>query len=208
MRGLGVLGGEPLGREDLRAWVQITRPILAADHGFDHLVNAGLTPEVVVGDMDSIRSGIPDHTRHAPDHDQETSDCDKLLIEAERMGLTEVWLACAHGGRIDHLVGTFASALRSSLRVGWALPTESAILLRPGPEVIWSKLEGRRASLLPLMPTLAHADGLQWPIAGQAMALDGFISLSNRILGPLTVRLESGAALLLVERRNEEVLYL
>lgn len=77
--------------------------IIAADHGLDHCLKAGIVPDVAVGDFDSAAVCVPDGVeciRVSPIKD----DTDAFLaaeVAAER-GCDELRFLCALGGRLDH----------------------------------------------------------------------------------------------------------
>ena len=77
--------------------------IIAADGGYDNLVAHGYTPDVLIGDLDSIRSALPDTVRTVR-HPKEKDETDMLLayLEGVRLGYTEFVMLGATGGRLDH----------------------------------------------------------------------------------------------------------
>src|SRR5512135_479753 len=83
--------------------------LIAADGGARWLVDRGLTPQVLVGDMDSVDeatiarlvTGGTEVIRHPREKD--ASDTELALEEAVRRGATEiVLLGALGGGRVDH----------------------------------------------------------------------------------------------------------
>ena len=81
--------------------------IIAADGGYDNLVRRGITPDILIGDFDSIKSFIPDDIRTVR-YPREKDETDMFLsYEAGvKFGYTEFVMLGATGGRLDH---TFAN---------------------------------------------------------------------------------------------------
>lgn len=81
--------------------------IIAADAGYDNLVRYGYTPDIIIGDFDSVRSDIPDELRTIK-YPVEKDETDMFLsYEAGvKLGYTEFVMLGATGGRLDH---TFAN---------------------------------------------------------------------------------------------------
>ena len=86
---------------------QITRDdtdiIIAADGGYDNLTRHGYTPDVLIGDFDSIVSELPEGIRtlrHPTDKDE--TDMFLAYAEGARLGYTEFVMLGATGGRLDH----------------------------------------------------------------------------------------------------------
>ncbi|MCX7800588.1 MAG: thiamine diphosphokinase [Fimbriimonadales bacterium] len=207
-RVLGVLAGESLPADVLRAWCDSATLVLAADGGADRVLAVERRPHRVVGDLDSLserarRLGLD--VRHDPD--QDCSDCDKLLRLAEECGASAVTLACVEGGYLDHLLAVLSSALRSPLSVRLALRTGVAWVLRAPARLQAATSPGRRVSLMPLLRcTGVRLEGVRWRLDGAELDWTGLVSLSNRAESDrIEARLAAGAALLFVQYPAEEV---
>lgn len=83
--------------------------IVAADSGLVLAEAAGLKPDWIIGDMDSL-----DEQRLKPypaeivirhSHDKDFTDTELALALLREKGCDEVWIAGGGGGRIDHLLG-------------------------------------------------------------------------------------------------------
>jgi thiamine pyrophosphokinase len=77
--------------------------IIAADRGFDSLIRHGYTPDLLIGDFDSLKSHIPEGVRTVR-HPEEKDETDMFLAYSEgvKFGYTEFVMLGATGGRLDH----------------------------------------------------------------------------------------------------------
>ena len=77
--------------------------IIAADGGYDALTLRGYTPDLLIGDFDSIASDLPEGIRTLR-HPKEKDETDMFLAYSEgaRLGYTEFVMLGATGGRLDH----------------------------------------------------------------------------------------------------------
>ena len=77
--------------------------IIAADGGYDSLTLRGYTPDVLIGDFDSIKGDMPEGIRTVR-HPKEKDETDMFLAyeEGVRLGYTEFVMLGATGGRLDH----------------------------------------------------------------------------------------------------------
>lgn len=196
-RVLGVLNGGDFPADRLCAWAESAEVVIAADGAADRLLAVGIQPETTIGDMDSISSILP-LRRIIRDPDQDTSDCDKLLNLASRMGYEEITLVGMEGDRLDHTLAALASAARASLGVRVALRTGMAWVIRRGVAV-----DCTRDSIVSLIPLEACTGvtftGVQWPLAEAEISALGLVSLSNRATEErIEVKIRSGAAALFV----------
>jgi thiamine pyrophosphokinase len=201
-RVLGVLGGNDVDNELLRAWATSAEVVYAADSGADRLIALGFSP-IVVGDFDSF-SSLPQssHLRLVQSIDQTTTDCDKLLALVKSDGHMSVTLAATEGDLPDHVLSTYASAMACSIDVQFAFRRGIGVLVRDGASL--RTTPGRRVSLIPLVPcSRVSLEGVAWPLKEAEIEPGGATSISNEAVGKrVTVSLSSGCALLFVETRE------
>lgn len=77
--------------------------IIAADRGLDYALEAGISPDMVVGDFDSAKNAVPsgaETVKFPPEKDY--SDAELAANIALERGFDELRLLCALGGRLDH----------------------------------------------------------------------------------------------------------
>lgn len=88
--------------------------ILAADGGYDSLKKAGYVPDIIVGDMDSIKKipkNIPRLVFPKRKNDTDISLCIKL---AERLNYKKIVLLGISGSRHDHFIANLQLMARYS----------------------------------------------------------------------------------------------
>lgn len=78
--------------------------IIAADGGYNHLKRLRITPNLIIGDADSI-STIPDgieFLKYSPFKDE--TDSFLAAKKAVELGYNEIWFFGCCGGRFDHTI--------------------------------------------------------------------------------------------------------
>lgn len=77
--------------------------VIAADGGYDRCLAENITPDLIIGDFDSIKSGIPENAEYirTPCEKDET-DSYLAACEAVKRGYDELRFFCALGGRLSH----------------------------------------------------------------------------------------------------------
>lgn len=170
-------------------------------------------PEVIIGDMDSIRAEVLDFYAKLgcltidESHDQDTIDLHKcishisnLTPESEKPNLC-ILVTGALGGRFDHEAGNINVLYHfSSLRI-ILLSDDCLIQLLPRThrhEIhIQSSVAGPHCGLIPIgMPSgCSTTSGLKWNLADTEMKFGGLISTSN-IVTEDTVTVQSDSDLL------------
>ena len=202
-RGLLLIGGAGPGKDALALVARGMDLIVAADSGLEPALAAGLSPDLVVGDMDSLSNvslldGFPpSHVLTFPRDKDETDTEIGLRIMKER-GCTEITLAGGGSGRIDHLLGIAALFERSAPPARWLTDYEELRLVQR--EAEFGGWQGCTVSIFPVGKRAArmHSEGLQWPLDGLVFRR-GFGGISNRATAA-RVRISVGVGRLLVIR--------
>ena len=202
---LGVLAGRDMLASQLVKWANEADVILAADAGADILLGIGVVPDWVIGDLDSIQSGT-DCPNVIQIEDQNSTDCDKLLIKAIELGVNQITLACVEGDQLDHMLATLHSAARHPIHVQVALRTGVGRLLISGDRFGIETQLGRRVSLLPLADCEGVSlTGVEWPMVRASLSPLGSTSIGNRaISNQVVAEVVNGVAFLYVERLEDE----
>ena len=175
-------------------------PIVAVDGGARLALEAGLHPDAVIGDFDSIRDEDRAQLDPATLHyieEQETTDFDKAL----RNTRAPVILAAGfHGARIDHHLATLSVLTRHPDRPCILVGPEDVTCLCP-PQITVNLTVGDWVSLFPMRAVQGRSSGLQWPIDGLHFAPDDRVGTSNRAVKPeVTLEMDSPAMLLILPR--------
>ena len=91
--------------------------LIAVDGGFDSLTKAGYTPDVLVGDLDSVKSQIPESVKVLK-YNKEKDETDMFL--AYRLGTkcdyTDFVILGGTGGRLDHTYANLSILLYAKER--------------------------------------------------------------------------------------------
>lgn len=182
--------------------------VVAADSGTDHALAAGLTPESVIGDLDSISpAGLEwahihaEVIAHPPEKD--LTDTELALHHVAEQHPARVILLSGGGDRLDHTMAAFgalgASALAGipSLECWWG--GQYAMVLHGPSRIRRSVAPGSRISLLALQGacTGVSVSGTQWELSNAELsALNGH-GLSNLAVSS-TVRISVSSGVLTV----------
>lgn len=206
--------GELPGLESARALLRPDDLVICADGGTRHAFALGLTPSVVVGDMDSL-------TKEESKRIQETAtqlilfprgknetDLELALDYAVEAGYREIVIAAALGGRLDQTIAgisLLANSRLSTLNVRLDDGVEEIFLCRDQAQV-----RGRRGDLVSLIPwggevTGVVTENLKWPLQSETLYPAKTRGISNEMLGGVaSIKIESGL-LLIVHRRQSPI---
>lgn len=173
----------------------LTGRVVAADSGADWLLAAGIVPERVIGDLDSVSAGTLEtlgEARITRVIEQDSTDFEKCLA---RIKAPLVLGAGFIGGRADHELAAYHGLARFAHRRTILIGPDDAICLAP-PRMEIDLPRGSRFSLFPLARMRARSRGLRWDVDAVRFAPGEKIGTSNEVTGP--VRLETEVPRLLI----------
>jgi thiamine pyrophosphokinase len=185
LKGLVITGGEGLESRELKKLAERADVVVAVDSGLVACEKAGIAPDWIVGDMDSLddigrleKYPLESVIRYRSDKD--FSDTELALSLLWEKGCGEVWLAGGGGGRTDHLLAIRLLFERQKAPDSWFTAGEEIFRLKEGQTCRADVAIGRVVSVFPLAtgPWQAESSGLKWPLDGVCWENGGF-SLSN-----------------------------
>jgi thiamine pyrophosphokinase len=163
--------------------------LVAADSGLISCEAAGITPDWIVGDMDSLDSATrlekysKDKVLYSP-AEKDFTDTELAINLLREKGCSEVWIAGGGGGRLDHLLAIRALFDRELPPDRWFPGSEEILCLMPGRNFSSALAVGTFVSLFPLGggPWQAESTNLKWPLKGLAWER-GSAWISNVVTG-------------------------
>lgn len=199
--------------EAARALLQANDYIVAADGGANHLMEMGILPEIVIGDLDSVDEDTLFELTNAEvkieqyPEDKDETDIELALRYAVDLRPSAILIVGALGGRLDQTLTNL------SLLTDPTLPGID-IRLDDGMEQVFfcrkqADVHGRSGDIVSLIPWHATVEGvttegLQWPLYSETLYPDKSRGVSNVMLtDEASIHIRSGL-LLIVRRRSSE----
>ena len=185
--------------------------IICADGGTRHALALGLTPHLVIGDMDSInkdewqdleKSGV---SVELFPQDKNETDLELAIHRAIGLSPEQLLVIGALGGRLDQMLGNIALLSDNRLATLYAR-------LDDGVEEIFfcrnqAQVHGRKGDIISLIPWGNPVHGiltkdLKWPLQNETLFPDQTRGISNEMTENVaSVKIASGL-LLIVHRRQ------
>lgn len=156
MRALIVLGGDLPSAQLLRRCAGEAELTIAADRGLEAFCAAGLTPDILLGDMDSVSEDVLSHMQSVSEIDRlpcikDDTDGVHALDVAIARGATHITLLGALGGRMDHALANLMLLVRAHRKGAAAqILSETVRIARVDGCMLLRGAKGDTASLLPL----------------------------------------------------------
>lgn len=187
--------------DEINRCAALSSAIVAADGGAAHCIAAGVLPEAVIGDMDSLTDGsiegIPSERVHAI-AEQDSTDFDKAMRNIEAPLVLGVGFT---GARLDHQLAVYNVLVRRPESQCIILSDTDIAFLCP-PVLRLPLAPGTRVSLFPMGLVEGTSHGLKWPINGLTFTPDGRIGTSNEATGDIEIAV-TGPKMLVVLPKAE-----
>lgn len=178
--------------------------VICADGGLDHAIQQNITPNLIIGDFDSIQNELP-NSIETIQLQIEKDDTD--MMAAIRVGLKRGFrnfvLLGALGGRFDHSFANLCALQYLAAQGCKAMIAgqNSRIFLLNGGRLTLSMLKGKTISVFPFGTASCTVtyDGLKYPLTETRLSSDYPLGVSNIILtDDARITVHDGIALIIV----------
>ena len=206
-RVLLLCNGESPSRGLIRRLSRGTDMFVAADGGANAALAAGVRPDVIIGDMDSIRHSTRKRfsgSRIVRVSRQDNTDLEKALDFIASSGPAEVVIAGAVGGRIDHTLGNLSVFWNYARVLSMTFVGDGWRAFPAGRKSTLSSPRGDDSEPDPVRDLFGdHAQGAPLPLTNAVMR-PGEIGVSNVVRrSPFTVSVRRGRMLIVVFDRAQ-----
>ena len=183
--------------------------IIAADSGLDHALRLGMTPHLLVGDLDSVSQGALTFAQNSEieseiaSTDKDLTDTEMALARAVLLGATRVVVVSAGGGRLDHAHGLLSALFNpqwNAVNMEAIIDTAHVYVIH-GPGSI--TLNGTQGDLVGLhaMNGVAcgvRTSGLRWTLNDEDLPPWVSRGVSNEFAGEqVTISLHNGSLMVI-----------
>ena len=177
-----IVGGADFSEELFKEVYDNEIPIIAADGGVNFLTEKNISPELVIGDLDSvseqkIHNIEPEKIIRISE--QNSTDLEKVLFNTQSPLTIGIGFL---GAQIDHELAALSALVKFSHKKIIFIGEHDIVFLVP-PSFSLRSFNGMRVSLYPLDEVKVHSDGLKWATNGLTMKPTGQLGTSNKAIG-------------------------
>ena len=196
-----IANGEPPQKNRLALLVKRASTVICADGGANTALKQGVTPDAIVGDLDSIHAEALVKFRRVAiyeDHNDETTDLEKAISWAIQSNYDHITVVGASGKRLDHTVGNMGVLRKFYPDAIITLVDDSGELCYVGRECSIEAEKGDVVSLIPLNRCEdVTTSGLKYPLDRENLELGVREGTSNVVVAsPVTIKVKKGHLLL------------
>ncbi len=178
--------------------------LIAADGGLNYCHQMGLSPNLIIGDGDSIDQEIYQFYQQVPyqqfPKDKNESDTELAIKLALTLGAKKIALFGALGKRVDHLLANLHLLSRYPQLLVIESEIELIFCIQQSQEI--SCIKGQTISFLPLAKEArgVSSKGLKWNLQESHLSKD-FFSLSNSCLSEsISITIEEGDLICILQK--------
>ena len=184
--------------------------VYCADGGVENARSMGISPNMIMGDFDSISIEALNITDKSlkpgvillPSKKDET-DLFACVMDGLEKGFNDFILMCCTGGRLDHFMGALAILEYLDLKKAKGLIIDSKnviMFLKNGSLKLDKDEKFKYLSIIPLDDTICgvSTEGLEYPLDRETLYRYKGLGISNEIIGESgIVSIEKGSALII-----------
>ncbi|MGC1390409.1 MAG: thiamine diphosphokinase [Bacteroidales bacterium] len=166
-------------------YLKSAKRIICCDGSAQNLVLAGILPDAIVGDMDSLNDELMNSfaDRIYLDENQDSNDLTKAVSWCIDMGYKNIVILGATGKREDHTIGNISLLVEYIKNVNVIMVTETGILQPLLKSSSISCFAGQQISIFSIDPeTEVTSHGLRYPLNSTKISNWWFATL-NEALG-------------------------
>jgi thiamine pyrophosphokinase len=175
--------------------------VIAADGSAWQLLERGIVPHLIVGDLDSLQR-LPNPEQAFPQSeilhipDQDSTDFEKALRIGLDRGIAEFVIVGMHGGELDHTLNNWSVFLRYSQQAVLELYEHGRCARAVFSSLALATVPGEMISLIPQPRARLTTRGLVWDLNDEVLELGRREGARNQARQPLVeVELYEGSLL-------------
>lgn len=179
----------------------VDSPIIAADGAAIQLQRFGISPDFIIGDLDSFRlladeSDFPNSTIiHNPD--QESNDFEKCLVFCREKGFMDIIVTGFHGGLAEHSLNNWSVLMRHSQMLTICVYESGRYAVPLRKSVVFSAANQEIVSLIPQPKARLTTLGLQWNLQNEFLEMGVREGARNRAIDQtVSIEIHEGEILL------------
>ena len=182
-KGVIFAGGDFSAEMDLKDIISDDVLVVCADSGYDSALKAGVSVDVIIGDMDSAKSDLPDNVKQirlkCEKDDTDTEACIDFL---KSEGCREIVLLGALGGRTDHMLANIMLIVYAEKKgVKLTIKSDDTEIFSVTDKAV---VKGEKGDILSLIPVLSDVEGvtlkgLKYPLTDAVLETGKTVGISN-----------------------------
>lgn len=175
----------------------LNMPIIAADGAANSLLERGISPHLITGDLDSVRPSLLENHPFLHSADQNFSDYQKAMHYLKENDLLPAIIVGINGGHLDHVLNNINIFMETNCLL-YAPPIRGFVLNEKS-SMGCSLPMHTKISLIGIPTATISSKGLQWELNHSQLYFPGKTSCFNRTrLSDIVLEIHQGSVLVLI----------
>lgn len=207
MKAVIIAYGESMEISELKKICLNSDIIICADGGGKYAFEAGLTPDYLIGDFDSLDRDILNYFENSNVHiikypcEKDFTDTELCILKAIELGYNDICIISGIGARFDHSLGNVALLhfIKENGAKGY-IKSELCDIFLCSDELIINGKNGDIISLIPFKNSAKglFTTGLKYSLNGEDIKFGRCIGLSNVMIdNTCTIKVSEGEILVI-----------
>ena len=175
--------------------------IICTDGALEKLIRYGKKPQLVIGDMDSLKIKPPNSIESIHVPDQQNTDLEKAISYCIRRRINTVSIVGATGLREDHHLANILLLLRYSNEIMLSIVTDLFTISVSQAEKSFPSFEGQIVSLFSLTPAVVTTRNLKYTLNNERL-MNTTQGVSNESLGN-TFSIQSSEPVIIMQSHRD-----
>jgi thiamine pyrophosphokinase len=209
-----IANGERLSSLYLKKY-SLNKIIIALDGAANHLTNSIITPNIILGDLDSITISTRKYfenlkTKFIYTPDQNFTDLEKAILYADQQQANSITIINALGKRSDHMLGNI-SFLKKYYQ------TNRRLIIANSSDIIefvkdqslkFIDCQKNNIAIIGYSSCIASSNGLKYELSNNKLNLGVSESLCNQIIASTTIINIQGEAIIIYAKKSlDKIIY-
>ncbi len=169
--------------------------IVCCDGSASRLIDFGLVPDAIIGDLDSLEPKIREEfsDRLFSDSDQETNDLTKAVRWCTERGFTMLVILGATGKREDHTLGNISLLIEYASLADVVMVTDTGFFTTVSESTSIASHRGQQVSVFSTDPGVEITSrGLKYPLSGRKLTNWWMATLNEAVGDSFSLDFEGG----------------
>lgn len=180
MRAVIICGGSV--GEYILDYIEETDYVICADSGYDHAMKFGIKPDIIIGDMDSVKADLEDNQVIVYPQKKDYTDSELALFHAIEKGSSHILMFGMIGTRMDHSYANL-SLLLNCKNIDSVIIDGNNIIRMVFDKLLLNGAIGDTVSILPFAGDVqgVTTSGLEYPLIDSTLKIGTSLGVSNKM---------------------------
>lgn len=197
MRAVIICGGTV--EDYILDYIKDTDYVICADSGYDRAKKFSIEPNIIIGDMDSVKTDLGDNQSIVYPAKKDFTDSELALFHAIEKGADQILMFGMIGTRMDHTYANL-SLLLNCKDIGAVIIDGNNIIRMVFDQLTLHGEIGDTVSILPFAGDVhgVSTSGLEYPLENSTIKIGTSLGVSNKMTNPqCCITVKKGTALVI-----------